>query len=174
MTAARAKLGGQVLAVGLVAALLALLIWKVARGSGQTATPANFTLSRLDGRGKLSLASLRGKVVVVNFWASWCIPCKKESPRFEAAWKRYRSQGLVVVGIDANDFSSDARKFAAHYHLTYPLLHDGSGKTLGPYGVTGFPETRFIDRRGRFVGEHVIGQISSSRLEKNIEKALRT
>jgi len=174
MNAARLKLGGQVLAVGLVAALLALLIWKVARGSGQTATPASFTLSRIDGQGKLSLASLRGKTVVLNFWASWCIPCKTESPRLEAAWERYRSQGLVVVGVDANDFASDARKFAARYHLTYPLLHDGAGKTLTPYGVTGFPETRFIDKRGRFVGEHVIGQISSSQLEKNIQKALKS
>jgi cytochrome c biogenesis protein CcmG/thiol:disulfide interchange protein DsbE len=174
MTAARLKLGGQVLAVALVAALLALLIWKVARGSGQRGTPANFTLSRLDRNGKLSLASLRGKVVVLNFWASWCVPCKAESPRFEAVWKRYRSKGVVVVGIDANDFSSDARKFAARYHLTYPLVHDGSGKTLGPYGVTGFPETRFIDRRGRFVGEHVVGEISATRLEKNVQKALKS
>jgi cytochrome c biogenesis protein CcmG/thiol:disulfide interchange protein DsbE len=174
MTAARLKLGGQVLAVALVAALLALLIWKVARGNGQTATPANFTLGRLDRPGKLSLASLRGKAVVLNFWASWCVPCKKESPRFEAAWKKYRAEGLVVVGVDANDFSSDARKFAAKYHLTYPLVHDGSGKTLGPYGVTGFPETRFIDRKGHFVGEHVIGEISNSRLDKNIHKALRS
>jgi cytochrome c biogenesis protein CcmG, thiol:disulfide interchange protein DsbE len=178
------KLAGQVGAVSLVAALLGLLVWKVATDNhggvaadfnrGHHPEAKDFTLQRLNGDGSVQLSSLRGRVVVVNFWASWCIPCKKESPRLEAAWKRYRSQGLVVVGIDANDFSSDARQFAAHYHLTYPLLHDGSGKTLGPYGVTGFPETRFIDRRGRFVGEHVIGQISSSRLEKNIEKALRS
>src|SRR5690349_13453281 len=95
----RLKLGSQVLAVGLVALLLALLVWKLVHGTGKKASvgkPApNFTLSRIDRPGTLQLASLRGKVVVLNFWASWCYPCKQEAPTLAAAAKRYA--GRVVV-----------------------------------------------------------------------------
>src|SRR5918911_3450413 len=103
----RLKLAGQAVAVAAVAALLGLLVWKLAHGNGGAAAkvdrgksvPApNFTYRRLDGGGKLSLASLRGKAIVLNFWASWCIPCKKESPRLETTWRRWRAKGGVVGG----------------------------------------------------------------------------
>src|SRR3954449_6612025 len=124
---ARLKLGAQALAVGLVALLLALLVWKLVQGSGKQAEigkPApNFTLSRVDAPGKLQLASLRGKVVVLNFWASWCYPCKQEAPALAAASKRWGGR-VVVLGVDVNDFVGDARKFAGRYGLSYPLVHD--------------------------------------------------
>src|SRR4029078_7048748 len=96
--------------VVVVLGLLALLVWKVthqdkAAKAGQAA--AAFHLSRLDGPGKLQLASYKGKVVVLNFWASWCGPCKDEAPRLEAAWERYRDQGAVVVRGGAPDFCLD-------------------------------------------------------------------
>jgi cytochrome c biogenesis protein CcmG/thiol:disulfide interchange protein DsbE len=172
----------QALALALVAGLLALLVWKVAHqgggaaaklAKGETPTAPGFSLARLDRPGRLSLAALRGKVVVLNFWASWCKPCKEEAPRLESAWHRYGGQGVVVLGIDAQDFSSDARHFASHYGLTYPLVHDGAGKTLNGYGITGFPETFFVDRRGRLVGQHVEGPVSAETLERNIRTALR-
>src|SRR5438874_10415128 len=154
---ARLKLTGQVLAVALVAGLLALLIWKVARGSGKTAQPKNFTLPRLDKPGKLELASLRGKVVVLNFWASWCVPCKQEAKTFQRVWQEYRSRGVVVLGVDSKDFSGDAHSFAKRYGLTYPLVRDSDGSLWGPYGVSFLPVTRVIDRRGKYVGKSIDG-----------------
>ena len=176
------KLGGQVLAVGVVAALLGLLVWKLATDEGSAVTRAldegrvvaapDFELPRLDREGKLRLSSLRGKAVVVNFWASWCEPCKEEVAVLEAAWRRYRSRGLVVVGIDAQDFERDAQRFMRKYGMTYPVVHDGPGETLGDFGLTGFPETFFVDRRGRLVGQRVAGAIDRQTLDENIELAL--
>jgi cytochrome c biogenesis protein CcmG, thiol:disulfide interchange protein DsbE len=172
--AARLKLTGQVLAVALVAGLLALLIWKVAHGSGKTAEPKNFNLPRLDKPGKLELTSLRGKVVVLNFFASWCPPCKSEAPQVEQVWQRFRSRGVVVLGIDSKDFSGDARSFMRRYGLTYPVVRDSDGALWGPYGVTGLPETRVIDRSGRFAGTQFRGATTASDLRSSIELALRS
>jgi cytochrome c biogenesis protein CcmG/thiol:disulfide interchange protein DsbE len=170
------KLGAQVAAVALVAALLAVLAWRlahdghtVAKGSAPT-----FTLPRLDGHGDVRLASLRGKAVVLNFWASWCVPCKQEARELEGGWSRWRSKGVVFLGLDAQDFYGDARKFAKRYEITYLLVHDGSGKVVGDYGVSGFPETFFVDRRGRIVGDHVAGPVSRQILDRNIRLALRS
>jgi cytochrome c biogenesis protein CcmG/thiol:disulfide interchange protein DsbE len=169
--AGRARLVGQVLAVGLVAALLGLLVWKVARGGdggasaqlaqGKNPTAPDFTLTRLDKPGTLSMVSFRGKPMVVNFWASWCIPCKDEAPVLERAWREHRKDGLVVLGVDAQDFKGDARSFMRRFGVTYPVVHDGKGSTLGRWGVTGFPETFCVDRRGRLVGEKIDGGVDA-------------
>ena len=173
---ARLKLGAQVLAVGLVALLLALLIWKVASGSGNKATPGkpapNFTLNRIDRPGKLQLASLRGKVVVLNFWASWCYPCKQEAPTLSAAAKQYAGR-VVVLGVDVNDFAGDARKFAHRYGLDYPIVHDNHNVTSPTYGLTGLPETFFIDRSGKVV-VHVAGQVNATDVQDGVQRALKS
>ena len=139
--------------------------------SGGTPRAPALELERLDGKGTVSLASLRGKAVVVNFWASWCEPCKEESPRLEQAWRRHRGNGVVVVGVDAHDFKSDAKRFVERYGLTYPIAHDGPGRTLDRFGVVGFPETLFIDREGRIVA-WVQGPVSEDAIEDNLARAL--
>jgi cytochrome c biogenesis protein CcmG, thiol:disulfide interchange protein DsbE len=162
--AARLKLGAQLLAVALVTGLFALLVWKVATQDegasrklqrGETPPAPAFTLDRLDRPGSLSLAEYRGRPVVLNFWASWCVPCKEEAPLLEGVWKRYRDQGLVVIGVDINDLRSDARRFARQNKMSYPLAFDGVGETSTDYGLTGVPETFFVARNGRLVCERL-------------------
>ena len=162
--AARLKLGAQALAVALVTGLFLLLVWKVASQDegasrklqrGETPRAPAFTLDRLDRPGKLSLAAYRGRPVVLNFWASWCVPCKEEAPLLEAVWRNHRDEGLVVVGVDINDLRSDARRFARQNRMSYPLGFDGIGETSTDYGLTGVPETFFIARSGRLVCERL-------------------
>jgi cytochrome c biogenesis protein CcmG, thiol:disulfide interchange protein DsbE len=160
----RLKLAAQVLALALVTGLFALLVWKLATqdegaapklGRGETPPAPGFRLDRLDRPGKLSLASYRGRPVVLNFWASWCVPCKQEAPLLESVWRRYRDRGLVVLGIDINDLRGDARRFARENKMSYPLVYDGPGRTTTRYGLTGVPETFFVARNGRLVCERL-------------------
>ena len=181
----RARLVAQGVAIGLVALLFILLAWSLLRDEGgdlskqanrgeRPAAP-DFTLERLDQDGELRLASLRGKVVVLNTWASWCGPCKEEAPFLEQVWRSNRERGVVVLGLDAKDFRADARRFADRYGLTFPLVYDGPGDVIDSYGVTGFPETFVIDREGRvvraFVGA-VNGEEDRAELRTAIEGAL--
>ena len=112
----------------------------------EAAPPFELTLFNQES---LSLADLDGKVVVLNFWASWCPPCRFEMPDFEAAWKEYRDEGVVFVGIAVSDSEEDARSFAEETGVTYPIGLDGEGVTSVAYEVTSLPTTVFIDREGR-------------------------
>jgi cytochrome c biogenesis protein CcmG/thiol:disulfide interchange protein DsbE len=183
----RLLLVAQGVAVGLVVLLFALLLWKLVDDEGGNLAKAvsrgerplapDFTLERLDRDGELDLASLRGKGVVLNFWASWCFPCKEEAPFLEEVWREKRDRGLVVVGLDAKDFRRDARSFMRRYGLTFPVVYDGPGSTLARYGVTGFPETYVIDRDGRII-EAFVGGVNSeddrTRLRAATERALES
>ena len=183
----RARLVAQGVALGLVALLFALLVWSlVTEEGGDLAAKAvrgerpeapDFTLERLDREGTLTLSSLRGKAVVLNTWASWCLPCKEEAPILEQVWREDRARGLVVVGLDAKDFRKDARRFVRRFDLTFPIVYDGPGDVAGQYGVTGFPETFVLDRSGKVV-DAFAGAVDSdedqSRLRTAIERALES
>ena len=120
----RLKLGAQVVALGIVLGLLGLLVWKLVnqdqKQARKNAPAPAFSLPRLDKSGDLFLASLKGKAVVLNFWASWCAPCRDEVPVLQKAWLKHRGQGVVVIGVDQQDLSSDARAFAKKYGMSYP------------------------------------------------------
>jgi cytochrome c biogenesis protein CcmG/thiol:disulfide interchange protein DsbE len=176
----RLRLVAQAAAVGVVVALLGLLVWKISQGESEVTatlseggTPAapEFSLERLDGNGELSLASLRGQTVVLNFWASWCGPCKDETPLLQRAWQRWEGKDVVFVGVDVKDFRGDARSFTRRYGVTYPNVYDGKGSLVGRYGVTGFPETYFIDAAGK-VRYRIAGPVEEeSDLDDGIERA---
>jgi cytochrome c biogenesis protein CcmG/thiol:disulfide interchange protein DsbE len=151
----RRKRAAQAVSVVIVLVLAGVLAWRIASSGGVTAgEPAPpLTLRRLDTTGTLSLASLRGKVVAINFWASWCGPCRDEAPLLERTWRENRAKGFVLLGVDANDSSGEARKFMRKHGLTYPIVHDAHGSTLGHWGVPGLPTTFVVDREGRVVAK---------------------
>jgi cytochrome c biogenesis protein CcmG/thiol:disulfide interchange protein DsbE len=170
----------QGLAAVAVLALLVVLVVRIAsHGSASrvhVVTDAESTilapplsLPRLDRPGRLALASLRGSPVVVNFWASWCGPCAEEAPYLERFWQAHQASGLRMIGVDANDYAGDARSFARKYGLTYPIVHDAHGSTLGHWGVGGLPATYVIDRRGR-VASRILGGLRTGGKDKIFER----
>ena len=132
---------------------------------GKPAPP--FSLATLDG-GRISLEGLRGRPVIVNFWASWCLPCRAEAPLLQAASVDYAARGLVVLGIVYEDSAENARAFMRQYGQTYPGLLDPDGRTALDYGVFGIPETYFIDRSGRIVSKQT-GELDAAALERQAE-----
>ena len=133
----------------------------------------DFTLplyDAFDGSSDFRLADYRGKVVVINFWASWCPPCREEAPVLERTWRAYRDQDVIFLGLDIWDTERDARAYMREFDITYPNAIDERGSTAVEYGVTGIPETYFITPDGR-ISRKVIGAISQSLLEQSITEA---
>jgi len=120
-------------------------------------------LSSAFADGQLSLAELEGTPVMLNFWASWCIPCREEAPLLQDAWGRFGPKGVLFLGLNMQDLTDDARGFLDEFAITYPSVREPSDEIARAYGTTGIPETYFISRRGRVVG-HVIGVISERQL----------
>ena len=127
-----------------------------------------FDLERLDGNGRISLEQQQGKVVIVNFWASWCIPCKQENPALAAVWERYRSSDVVLIGIVYQDAPDAAREYTERLGNSWPSGIDADGRTSISYGVFGIPETFFIGVDGVIAGRH-IGAIDEATLINGIE-----
>ena len=186
----------QLASAVLVAGLLGLLVWRVVeqqrgpdlvaaiKAGKRPAAPA-FTLPVLWPQtetwppklraalrsGKLSLAALRGRPVVINFWASWCIPCKAEAPLLAASARAHAGK-VVFVGIDVQDLRSDGRGFLRTYKVNYVSLRDTSNSTYDAYGLTGVPETYYLDESGRAVA-HTPGQVTAEDLNAGIAAITR-
>lgn len=130
-----------------------------------------FDLAALDGPGRVSLAQHRGKVVVVNFFASWCVPCREEHPVLVRVWERYRTSDVVMIGVLYQDSVDSGRDFVRRLGTTWPTAIDEDGRTALGFGVFGIPETFFIGPDGVIAGRH-IGAIDEETLVRAIE-ALR-
>jgi cytochrome c biogenesis protein CcmG/thiol:disulfide interchange protein DsbE len=120
--------------------------------------------------GQLQLAELRGTPIVLNFWASWCDPCREEAPRLQEGWGRDSSRGILYLGLNMQDLTDDARAFLDEFAIDYPTIRDPGNEIARRYGATGIPETYFIDRRGRVVG-HVIGVLEEETLASGAASA---
>ena len=130
----------------------------------------NFTLDALSlhPAAPISLANFKGKPVVLNVWSSTCVPCVNEAPLLQSLWRRVQSQGVVLIGIDFQDIKSDGLSFLKKYGVTYPNVLDVSGSTAISYGVTGTPETLFINRQGMVVSR-VAGELTEQTFQSNLK-----
>ena len=165
-------------------ALIGLLAWGfLAPGRAPEGRTPDFTMRLLGGE-TLSSDDLRGEPVVLNFWASWCIPCREEMPAFERMWQRYRDQGVQIVGVNYQDSVAGAEAFVEEVDVTYPIALDENGSLASKLGVRGLPQTFFIDEDFRFekisVGDAVegsgdrvvFGAIDEKTLQEKIEELL--
>ena len=128
-----------------------------------------FTLERLDGGGQIALSEYAGRTVVLNFWASWCLPCRQENPALVRVYERYRMSDVVIVGIVYQDSDEAALDYIRHMGVVWPTVVDDAGRTALSYGVFGIPETFFIGPDGVIAGRH-IGPIDEKTLVAAIEK----
>ena len=158
-----------------VLAVVTLLSSALSRPSAEAASPLvgrqapDFRLEGLNGP-PVRLSDLRGQVVVVNFWASWCAECRVEQPALDATWKRFRDSGVVVVGVDFQDQSTDAQEYLAASGSSYPAVRDADSSTALAFGLRGVPETFVVDRGGRVV-DRVIGPVDADSLAARIRTA---
>jgi len=173
-------------ALVLVAGLFSLLAWGLVQSGGRPGglvintklgevsikqLPArDFTLQVFDGR-TLALSDLRGKVVMVDFWASWCPPCRQEAPVLAQVYREYRDRGIEFVGVSIWDDEGDARAYVQRYGITYPNGVDERGAIAIDYGVTGIPEKYFISMEGVLL-KKFIGPMDTGRLRKLLDELL--
>ena len=141
--------------------------------TGTVGKPAPaFSLARLDGSGQLSLAQYAGKTVVVNFFASWCLPCEQENPALVRVYERYRGSDVVLIGIDYQESADGGLAYVHRMGISWPTVADDDGRVALGYGVFGPPETFFMGPDGVIAGRH-IGPIDEPTLVRAIE-AIRT
>ena len=168
--------------------ILALFGWRLAARDQATGGPGvnsvgqlaelrprdvpSMPLRSFDGR-NVDLADLRGKVVVLNFWGSWCIPCREEAPALESAWQATRDNDVQFVGVNVWEAESDALNFIREQRLTYTNLLDPAGSLAVELGLTGIPETYFVNRDGKLI-RRWIGPITDEQIRNLVTDIERT
>ena len=169
-----------------VAALSTLLFRPAPREpEGSNRLPV-FSLALLEGNGSVTSSDLAGSPVVLNFWASWCGPCRDEAPTFEAAWQRYKDRGVKFVGVNVCDLEPEAEDFVDEFGITYPIVRDPDQELADALGIEcALPQTFFVDETGAFLatsargdevpgggGRVVLGDIEPEDLQARIDELL--
>ena len=164
---------GIVIVFAVILALLGLLAWglrKVQAGPRESGMAPDFTITGFDGR-TVTLSELRGQVVIVNFWASWCTPCREEAAYLEQTWRKYKSQRVVLIGVDWADTEKEALAYIDEFDITYLNGPDIGTRAAQAYNIQGVPETFFVARNGELRGVH-IGALIPPQLDEKIEELL--
>jgi cytochrome c biogenesis protein CcmG, thiol:disulfide interchange protein DsbE len=169
----RKRYAGWFFSFSLLLSLLGLLGWGLQNanaGPVESGPAPDFSLTSFDGS-TIRLSELRGQVVVINFWASWCQPCREEADYLEQTWRKYADQGVFFIGVDYADTRKNALAYLAEFDITYFNGPDMGTRITNQYKIRGVPETFFIDRNGILRGVH-IGPIYSPQLDQKIDELL--
>ncbi len=164
---------GRFLAFALVAGLLTLFAFGLVKASASqlnSGIAPDFSLTSFDGQ-TVTLSELRGKVVVINFWASWCIPCRQEAAYLEQTWRKYKDKGVVFIGVDYVDTEKEARAYIKEFDITYLNGPDLKTRISTAYNIKGVPETFFVSKNGELKGVH-IGPYQAPKLDEKIDELL--
>ena len=172
------RLAGLALVGALTLALVAVLAYGLANrtpptgqsGATRVGKPAPpFAMELYDGGGRVRFSPDSGMPVVLNFWASWCPPCREESPLLERTWRQYEGRGVLFVGVDTQDTEVDARAYIEEFGLSFPNGLDADGEITVAYGVVGLPVTFFIGSDG-VVKRRWVGALTESQLLPWVEE----
>ncbi len=164
---------GIVVMLAVLLALLGLLAWGLKHsqaGPRDSGKAPDFTLTGYDGR-TVTLSKLRGQVVVINFWASWCVPCRQEAAYLERTWRKYKDRGVVFIGVDYADTEKGARAYIQEFDITYINGPDLGTRISQAFNIKGVPETYYVDKSGVLRGVN-IGPLESPQLDQKIDELL--
>ena len=173
VTPSKSKRAGIIIAFAVILALLILLaggLKKAQAGPLDRGMAPEITLTGYDGR-EFKLSELRGQVVIVNFWASWCPPCREEAAYLEQTWRKYEGKGVVFVGVDWVDTEKEALAYIDEFDITYINGPDVGTRAAQAYNIQGVPETFYVAKNGELRGVH-IGPLTSPQLDEKIEELL--
>ena len=166
------NLGSALLLIGImvIVAIIGIALAQQLETQPESGPAPDFTLTTFDGE-TFALAAQRGNVVVVNFWASWCVPCRDEAPILQSLWERYRDRGVVLVGIAYADAESKSLAFIDEFGITYPNGPDVGTRISDDYRITGVPETFIVDQDGNIV-RTIIAPVWEGQLDAIIDELL--